>query len=136
MCFEIMGTGAMLLGDYVLFDITPNITDWAGVEDSLGDYLDSLQKMEFCQVSIPLPGHRKAGCFKELIWSLTLHHRKRLEECRTVIRSLGHARLYDITGNGTAFRAIPAPIRLRLFLLKTDGTFYGLCQGPVEPPGP
>ena len=51
MCFDIMGTGAMLLGDY----------------------LDSLQKMEFCQVSIPLPGHRKAGCFKELIWSLTLH---------------------------------------------------------------
>ena len=114
MCFDIMGTGAMLLGDY----------------------LDSLQKMEFRQVSIPLPGHRKAGCFKELIWSLTLHHRKRLEECRTVIRSLGHARLYDITGNGTAFRAIPAPIRLRLFLLKTYGTFYGLCQGPVEPPGP
>lgn len=99
MCFEIMGTGAMLLGDHVLFDITPNITDWAGVEDSLGDYLESLEKLESCQVTIPLPGHRKAGCFKERLQALKLHHRKRLEECRTVIRSLGHARLYDITGN-------------------------------------
>lgn len=27
-CFEVCGTGAMLLGDHVLFDITPNITDW------------------------------------------------------------------------------------------------------------
>ena len=111
MCFDIMGTGAMLLGDY----------------------LDSLQKMEFCQVSIPLPGHRKAGCFKELIWSLTLHHRKRLEECRTVIRSLGHARLYDITGNGTAFRAIPAPIRLRLSSLRYTGHFMDFVRGLLSP---
>lgn len=101
MCFEILGTGAMLLGDHVLFDITPNITDWAGIEDSLGDYLDSLHKLEACNVSIPLPGHRKPGNFKERIEELKAHHRKRLEECRQVIRSLDHARLYDITGHMT-----------------------------------
>lgn len=101
MCFEIVGTGAMLLGDHVLFDITPNITDWAGVEDSLGDYLDSLHKLETYKVTVPLPGHRKAGDFKARIEALKLHHRKRLEECRQVIRSLDHARLYDIAGNMT-----------------------------------
>ncbi len=34
-CFEVCGTGAMLLGDHVLFDIAPNITDWWDVPDSL-----------------------------------------------------------------------------------------------------
>ena len=45
-CFEVCGTGAMLLGDHVLFDITPNITDWWDVPDSLGNYLRSLDKLE------------------------------------------------------------------------------------------
>ena len=30
-------------GDHVLFDISPNITSWPEVEDSLGDYLESLK---------------------------------------------------------------------------------------------
>ena len=102
MCFEIEGTGAMILGDHVLFDISPNITDWAGVEDSLGDYLESLKKIDQYDVTIPLPGHRAAGDFHCRIKALSDHHRKRLDECREIIRELGRekgkARLYDITG--------------------------------------
>ena len=98
MCFEIEGTGAMILGDHVLFDITPNITDWPDVADSLGDYLDSLDKINQYDVVIPLPGHRKPGDFHERIASLMAHHERRLDDCCKVIHDLGHARLYDITG--------------------------------------
>ena len=101
MCFEILGTGAMLLGDHVLFDITPNITEWPGVEDSLGDYLKSLDKIDRYDVTIPLPGHRKPGDFHSRIAALKEHHARRLQECREVIGKLGHAKLYDIAGNMT-----------------------------------
>lgn len=99
MCFEIKDTGAMLLGDHVLFDITPNITDWMGVEDSLGDYLASLDKIDQYDVTIPLPGHRACADFHGRIKELKEHHRQRLEECRSVIGRLEKAYLYDITGN-------------------------------------
>lgn len=54
----------MLLGDHVLFDITPNITDWWDVPDSLGNYLRSLDKLEAYPVTLPLPGHRQAGGYE------------------------------------------------------------------------
>ena len=34
----------LFCGDHVLFHITPNICRWQGVEDSLGDYLSSLDR--------------------------------------------------------------------------------------------
>ncbi|MCR4671676.1 MAG: MBL fold metallo-hydrolase [Lachnospiraceae bacterium] len=98
MCFEVEGTGAMLLGDHVLFDITPNITDWPNVPDSLGDYLDSLEKIDRYEVSIPLPGHREPGDFHQRIAEIKRHHAARLENCHSIIKDLGHACLYDITG--------------------------------------
>lgn len=101
MCFEIMGTGAMILGDHVLFDITPNITDWVGTPDALGNYLDSLERINQYDVTIPLPGHRKSGDFHGRIEKLLVHHKNRLQECENAIRNLGRAHLYDIAGNMT-----------------------------------
>lgn len=99
MCFEIRGTGAMILGDHVLFDISPNITDWPGVKDSLGDYLNSLDKIAGYCVTAPLPGHRKTGDFGKRVRELKDHHEQRLAECLRAVKELGYARLYDITGN-------------------------------------
>ena len=101
MCFAIEGTGAMLLADHVLFDITPNITDWPVLEDALGSYLESLDKIDRYEVELPLPGHRQPGDFHGRIRALKEHHGRRLAECRRVIESLGKARLYDIAGNMT-----------------------------------
>lgn len=98
MCFMIEDTGAMLLGDHVLFDITPNITDWDQVEDSLGDYLQSLDKIDRYEVTIPLPGHRKPGDFHARIAELKRHHEYRLQECMEIVKNLEHAQLYDIAG--------------------------------------
>lgn len=46
MCFWLENEKIMLTGDHVLFDITPNITLWQGVDDSLGDFLESLRKID------------------------------------------------------------------------------------------
>jgi len=99
MCFAIEGTGAMVLGDHVLFDITPNITDWEGVEDSLGDYLASLDKIDRYEVTIPLPGHRGPGNFHERIGALKAHHAARLDECYGIVANMDHAQLYEITAS-------------------------------------
>ena len=98
MCYEIEGTGAMILGDHVLFDITPNITDWPDTEDSLGDYLNSLDKISRYDVTLPLPAHRETGDFYARVAKIREHHERRLDECCRVIRELGKAKLYDITG--------------------------------------
>ena len=117
MCFEIEGTGAMILGDHVLFDITPNITNWPDVEDSLGDYLSSLDKVDGYNVVLPLPGHRKPGDFHGRIASLKRHHERRLTECCTAIGALKRARLYDIAGlmtwkiRANGWEDFPAPQR-------------------------
>jgi len=86
MCFEILGQNAMILGDHVLFDITPNITFWPGIEDSLGDYLNSLDKIAKYDVKYPFSAHRHMGDFQGRIAAIKEHHAKRLDECVQIIR--------------------------------------------------
>ena len=43
LCFWDESDGILFTGDHVLFDISPNITPWNGMEDALGCYLDSLR---------------------------------------------------------------------------------------------
>lgn len=50
--------GILLLGDHVLFDITPNITAWPGYDNPLGGYLRSLERVRALPVKLPLPAHR------------------------------------------------------------------------------
>lgn len=72
--------------DHVLFDITPNIGVWRGVEHSLRDYLNSLRKLQQLPVRLTLPAHR--GCHESLhqrIEELLAHHRDRLEEIRSAV---------------------------------------------------
>lgn len=45
----------MFLGDHVLFDITPNITAWFGVKDSLNNYINSLKKIREFKRTQPFP---------------------------------------------------------------------------------
>lgn len=71
----------LVAGDHILFDITPNITYRVDMEDSLGNYLDSLEKVNALDVGLVLTGHRRLvhdlhGRVKEL----QEHHRTRLDE--------------------------------------------------------
>ncbi|MEG2815040.1 MAG: MBL fold metallo-hydrolase [Oscillospiraceae bacterium] len=101
MCFWMEEQKTMFTGDHVLFDISPNITNWNLVEDSLGDYLRSLQAIDKYDVQIALPSHRKTGDFHARIAVLLEHHEKRLDECLKVVAENPNSSVYDIAGKLT-----------------------------------
>lgn len=83
--------------DHILFDITPNIGVWRGVEHSLRDYLDSLRKIEQLPIRLTLPAHR--GCHESVyqrIDELLAHHRGRLKEIENAVRQRPGADAYQI----------------------------------------
>ncbi|MBR3366400.1 MAG: MBL fold metallo-hydrolase [Lachnospiraceae bacterium] len=88
----------MFTGDHILFDITPNITSWPGVADSLGDYLASLRRVRDLPVDLALPGHRKTGDYGARIDQLLAHHERRLAEALSIIRSEPGLCAYEIAG--------------------------------------
>lgn len=89
-------------GDHILFDITPNISVWAGVPRSLEDYLSSLEKIRALPVQAAFPAHRHGGSdVPRRIDALQAHHRDRLEEiCRAVAARPGST-AYEIAGTIT-----------------------------------
>jgi glyoxylase-like metal-dependent hydrolase (beta-lactamase superfamily II) len=98
MCLWDEESGVMFTGDHVLFDITPNITAWPTIEDSLGDYLDSLRKVRDYPVKTALPGHRKQGDFHARIDELIGHHEVRLAEVKRIVRAEPGLTAFEIAG--------------------------------------
>lgn len=88
------------LGDHVLFDITPNISYWPGVDDPLNDYLDSLEAVKKLDIGTALPAHRGRGdkTANERIDELIAHHHSRLDELETLIRREGGLTAYELAG--------------------------------------
>lgn len=104
----------MFTGDHVLFDITPNITSWQGVEDSLGDYIQSLKQISAYDVKLALPGHRGSGDCQQRIVELLRHHQKRLEECQRAVEDAPGRTAYELAGrltwkiHASSWEAFPA----------------------------
>jgi len=98
MCLWDEKSELMFTGDHVLFDITPNITAWIGVEDSLGNYLDSLHVIREYPVKAALPGHRKPGDFRARIDEIFRHHEIRLAEVESIIHAAPGQTAYEIAG--------------------------------------
>lgn len=89
----------MFLGDHVLFDITPNITAWSGVENSLGDYKKSLERVLALPVKLPLPGHRTVHTdLHERIRELLDHHERRCNEAMDILRARPGLTAYEVAG--------------------------------------
>ncbi len=101
MCFWLADQGVLFTGDHVLFDITPNITAWVGRPDSLGDYLDSLEKIRAYDPRLCLPGHRKGGDLRTRVAELLDHHRRRLDEALAVVRAHPGGTAYELAGHMT-----------------------------------
>ena len=97
-CLWYEADGIMFTGDHVLFNITPNITAWTFVEDSLADYLNSLRAISVYPVKTSLPGHRKPGDFHVRIEELLRHHDIRLAEIERLISETPGSTAYDISG--------------------------------------
>ena len=86
-------------GDHVLFDITPNITRWHGVPDSLGDYLASLDRVGNLPAKTVLPGHRGAeGSLQARVTALKAHHAARCREVLDILASRGPLTAYQTAG--------------------------------------
>jgi glyoxylase-like metal-dependent hydrolase (beta-lactamase superfamily II) len=86
MCFYEPNEKIMVLGDHVLFDITPNITAWNSLPNALWHYLESLKKIKRYDVALPLPGHReRSRPMNERIDELFAHHDRRLAETLRVV---------------------------------------------------
>ena len=98
MCFWIEKEGLMLLGDHVLFDITPNIAAWPEMPDALGAYLESLERIRAYAPVRGLPGHRGGGDLAARVDALQEHHRLRLEETLRLVRQHPGAGAYELAG--------------------------------------
>jgi glyoxylase-like metal-dependent hydrolase (beta-lactamase superfamily II) len=96
MCLYLEDGGVMFTGDHVLFDITPNITEWSVMDDALGSYLESLRNVRGMDVRLALPGHRESGDFVPRIDALLDHHESRLEEARKIVAAKGGQTCYEI----------------------------------------
>lgn len=103
MCLYEREKKIMFLGDHILFDITPNITAWAEVEDSLGTYLESLEKMRGFDVELALPAHRNlfGMTMYERIDQLIKHHDRRLAETEKIVRNNPGLNAFQITARLT-----------------------------------
>jgi len=96
MCLYIENEKIMFLSDHVLFDITPNIAPWQELEDSLGTYLESLDKFKAFDIAIPLPAHRGTGqSVPERIDEIKKHHEARLREAFDVVSSSPELTAYE-----------------------------------------
>lgn len=88
-CLYEPSTETLILGDHVLFDITPNITGWDILPNALGHYLASLEKIRPLAVKLALPAHREQGdvSLTERIDQLKAHHGERLDETLSILQA-------------------------------------------------
>lgn len=102
MCLYDAGKKALLSGDHILIDISPNVSCWSGGENPLADYLVSLDKLYNFEVSIVLPGHRRTFTdLKGRIVELKQHHEKRAAETLTVLGRYGAQNAYQVASHLT-----------------------------------
>ncbi|MBE6021496.1 MAG: MBL fold metallo-hydrolase [Clostridiales bacterium] len=97
MCLYMEKEKILFSGDHILFDITPNITSWGGVEDSLGNYLESLKKTRELEIETCFPAHRKNEmCVYERIQQIQKHHDFRIAQTLSIITETPGLTAYQI----------------------------------------
>ncbi|MDO4978325.1 MAG: MBL fold metallo-hydrolase, partial [Eubacteriales bacterium] len=114
-CYYLEKEKIMFLGDHILFDITPNITIWPGIKNSLSEYLTSLHRLLTYDIEIAYPSHRGL-CYKTLqqrVDEITEHHSIRLNEILDVVRENPGCSGYEIASklswslHGESFESAP-----------------------------
>lgn len=102
MCCYLEKEKIMFTSDHVLFDITPNITNWPEMTDPLGCYLKNLDRILEYEVEYAFPAHRNLSdkTLRQRAEEIKEHHRKRLEEILKMIQKQP-AGAYDIAAGLT-----------------------------------
>jgi glyoxylase-like metal-dependent hydrolase (beta-lactamase superfamily II) len=89
--------GIFFSGDHVLFDITPNITAWATLPNSLQHYMNSLLRIRDCPVRVTLTGHRENdGVLSERVAQLIAHHKNRLANVERILEDQPGLNGYEV----------------------------------------
>jgi glyoxylase-like metal-dependent hydrolase (beta-lactamase superfamily II) len=87
MCLYEPNKKILVSGDHILFDITPNITYWTSMNNSLKEYMASLEKVYNLDVELILPGHRRIWInHRQRISELLEHHKDRANEIIDVLK--------------------------------------------------
>ena len=100
LCLYDTKSKTMFLGDHVLFDITPNICIWPELDDALGSYMNSLERIYCYDVDHALPAHRNQAntSMRMRIDQLLLHHHRRLSEAKKIIGDNPGINAYQLAG--------------------------------------
>lgn len=97
MCLYLEKEKLMFTGDHILFNITPNITSWYGVKDSLNNYMKSLKKIRKFDMLTVFAAHRKNDMdVYERIDEILHHHRLRLEDVINIVSDCPGLTAYEI----------------------------------------
>ena len=103
MIFYIADKKIMFLADHLLFDITPNITKWSGIDDSLRQYMNNLERLLDFDVDLPLPAHRNLSnkTLEDRVAEILAHHAVRLNQILKVLEKQPGATGYEVAGGLT-----------------------------------
>jgi glyoxylase-like metal-dependent hydrolase (beta-lactamase superfamily II) len=89
MCLYEKNKKILFSGDHILADITPNITCWPDVANTLKAFLESLDKVYTLDVDHVLTGHRSLiDDHKKRIRELKAHHGERLAEALSAVKEV------------------------------------------------
>ena len=100
-CLWLASEGLLFTADHILFDITPNIAMWPNLENALGHYLKSLDRIRDFPVRLALPGHRHSAPLLPRIEALHAHHRFRAGETMTAVSENPGLTAYEIAARLT-----------------------------------
>jgi len=101
LCLYEPDTKIFFSGDHILEDITPNISTWPDCQDSLQQYLDSLDKIHRFEISWVFPGHRRTfKHYRKRIAELKRHHETRANEVLSILKS-GSQSAYQVASQMT-----------------------------------
>jgi glyoxylase-like metal-dependent hydrolase (beta-lactamase superfamily II) len=96
-CLYDKAKGVFFSGDHVLFDITPNITAWVTLPNSLQHYLNSLLKIRNYPARVTLTGHRENdGVLSERVDQLVAHHKNRLADVEGILENQPGLNGYEV----------------------------------------
>ena len=101
LCLWLASEGVLFTADHVLFDITPNIAMWPNLENALGRYLESLDRISAYPVRLALPGHRHSAPLGPRLEELRAHHRFRAGETRSAVAARPGLTAYEIAARLT-----------------------------------
>lgn len=93
----------LICGDHILGNISPNITFWETDFDSLGNYLDSLEKAKRMEIKQILCGHRSNDFdVYARIDAIIQHHKLRLNEIINILKNeTGKMTAYNVASKMT-----------------------------------